>query len=230
MKCSSSCMCVNFRISECRISLWCVIEMRCLWLGWGLWSRVLIGAACVHWLLCWAVVLVGGGFEEQLCNCLSIVGRSFSLSSLGFWLRWWLALQTCFMWSCTMWTAGAWTWGGGSLWSRMADTSCVGIVSLWAPLCFNDAFSPSFYLPHFFAIWAGDFLSSLTLPPSSPHIQDTHSATCISDLSHDHPQLDQKATDQVFNSGLVMCCTPSPPLSLSLPFSLSSLSSISEYG
>lgn len=136
----------------------CHWNVLCLWLGWGLWSRLLIGAACVHWLLCWAVVLVGGGLK--LCNCFSVVGRSFSLSSLGFWLRWWLALQTYFMWSCTMWTAVAWTWGGGSLWSRMADTSCVGIVSLWAPLCFN---SPSFYLPHFSALWAGDFLSFLIL-------------------------------------------------------------------
>lgn len=120
------------------ITVMCHWNVLCLWLGWGLWSRVLIGATCIHWLLCWAVVLVGGGFEEQLRNCLSVVGRSFSLSSLGFWLRWWLALQTCFMWSCTMWTAGAWTWGGGSPWSRMPDTYCVGIVSLRAPFCFEN--------------------------------------------------------------------------------------------
>lgn len=168
----------------------------CLWLGWGL----LIGAACIHRLLCWAVVLVGGGLKEQLCNCVSVVGRSLSLSSLGFWLRWWLALLTCFMWSCTTWTAGAWTWGGGSLWSRMADTSSVGTVSLWAPLCFNSPTSSLLC-----------FLSWLD-PLFSPHVQDTLTAQ---PASHDHTQLDQKATVQVFNTGL-MCCTPSPPLSLSL--------------
>lgn len=135
----------------------CKIRLRCciVWLKRAVslaWLRALIAAllllayiGCCVGLL----VLVGGGFEQQLCICLSfcLLWAVLLLSSLGFWLRWWLALQTCFMWSCTMWTAGAWTWGGGSLWPRMADTSCVGIVSFWAPSCFNDLLF-SIYLPH----------------------------------------------------------------------------------
>lgn len=144
-RCSSWYLCVKL---DWDVVLHCVIEMRCVF---GLAEGFDRGfaAACVHWLLRWAVVLVGGGFEQQLCICLSfcLLWAVLLLSSLGFWLRWWLALQTCFMWSCTMWTAGAWTWGGGSLWPRMADTSCVGIVSFWAPSCFNDLLF-SIYLPH----------------------------------------------------------------------------------
>ncbi len=54
--------------------------------------------------------------------------------------------------------------------------------------------------------------SFFTNPPFSSCPRHTLTATCISDLSHDHTHLDQKATVQVFNTDRVMCCTPSPPL------------------
>lgn len=179
------------------------------------------------------VVVLSNSFAfVSLSVCVCLLWAVLLLSSLGFWLRWWLALQTCFMWSCTMWTVGAWTWGGGSLWSRMADTSCVGIVSFWAPSVLMIYFSLSFYLPHLNPLLSELVTSCYFHKPSlfSPCPRHTLTATCISDLSHDHTHLDQKATVQVFNTDRVMCCTPSPPLSPSLLFSLSSLSFISEYG